>query len=92
MTSSSYRFCKAYPAERVLVYPGVQEHLAARNRVLTDCPVVYVHDDLVVRSGVFSDDEVIYADASDHWKQFCARDLAFGDPYTAAVKGEAVGL
>jgi hypothetical protein len=89
MTSTSYRFCKAYPAERVLVYPGVQEHLASRNRELTDCPVVYVHDDLVVRAGVFPDDEVIYADTSDDWKQFCSGDLAFVDPYAATVKPQA---
>jgi hypothetical protein len=80
MNQPDYRFCKAYPAERVLKYQGVAEHLEKHVAALRDRPVVYLHDDFVIRSGVFLEDDIIYSDTTDRWKEFCSTELGFGPP------------
>lgn len=87
-------YCKAYLLKQLRAYPGWSENAAnARKekkdvdgkevestRQLDDESIVYVHDDYVVTDDVYRDENVLFENVTDEWKQFCHSDLAFEVP------------
>lgn len=85
-------YCKAYLLGSLRAYPGWSEKSenarveevdgkkADAPRVLDDESIVYIHDSYVVTDGVFKDENVLFDDVTDEWKEFCHGTLAFEIP------------
>lgn len=72
-------YCKAYPAARLREFPGWSA-APVRDEGIADDDVLYLHDDFTVSRGIFKDERVVYADASDAWRGFCTTALRFCIP------------
>ncbi|HEX5759942.1 MAG TPA: hypothetical protein VF121_12190 [Thermoanaerobaculia bacterium] len=85
-------YCKAYLLGSLRAYPGWSEKSenarveevdgkkADAPRVLDDESIVYIHDSYVVTDGVFKDENVLFDDVTDEWKEFCHSTLSFEIP------------
>jgi hypothetical protein len=98
-------YSKAYLLGQLRAYPGWHEKSenarveevdgkkADAPRELTDDSIVYVHDNYIVCDGIFRDENVLFDEVTDEWKQFCHSDLAFEipvyEPIEIPVQAEA---
>jgi hypothetical protein len=48
-------------------------------RQLTDADYLYVQRTFTVTDGIFIDENIIFDDVTDAWKDFCQNVLEFGD-------------
>ena len=78
--SKSSQFCKAYLARSLREFAPCERQWQQSGHGLADEDVVYVHDDFVVRSGIFPEDEVVFDQVTDDWKHFCHERLSFEIP------------
>jgi len=88
------RYCKAYPIQRFREYSGWKENAenASREtkqidgketevvRELTDADYLYLQEDFTVTDGIFLEENVIFNDVNDEWKEFCVQTLKFEIP------------
>ncbi|HEX9945664.1 MAG TPA: hypothetical protein VGG03_26950 [Thermoanaerobaculia bacterium] len=88
------KYCKAYLAKQFREYPGWRENAAnvrkekkevdgkevEVDRQLDDDSILYLQENYVVTDGIFKDQNVIFEDVNDEWKQFCHEKLAFEIP------------
>ena len=91
---SNIPYCKAYLLQDLRKYPHWSEKSEnARvdkqevdgkevevRRELADDSIVYLHDNYVVTDGIFRDQNVLFDDVTDEWKEFCHSSLAFEVP------------
>jgi len=97
------RYCKAYPIQRFQEFSGWKEN--AENvrketkqvdgketevvREFTDADYLYLQEDFTVTDGIFLEENVIFNDVNDEWKEFCVQTLKFEIPnYELAANGE----
>jgi hypothetical protein len=89
-------YCKAYLVKDLRAFGDWREDLsalrpeeeggddrAAIDRVrdsLGDDDVLYLQEDLVVTDGIFKDEHIVFASASEEWRRFCAEQLEFSIP------------
>lgn len=87
-------YCKAYLAEQFRAYPGWSENKAnvrkdkkevdgkeiEVDRELTDDSILYLQENYVVTDGIFIDENIIFDQVTDEWKQFCHETLQFEIP------------
>jgi hypothetical protein len=73
-------FCKAYTAATVGEFAPCQRQWLESGRTITAEDVIYIHDDFVVRRGIFPEDEVVFDHVTDEWKRFCQERLKFEIP------------
>lgn len=78
--TEAIKFCKAYLARDLREFAACGRRWKEMGRTLADDEVVYVHDDWVARSGIFSEDEVLYDSIDEDWKRFCTERLQFAIP------------
>ena len=95
-------YCKAYPVKRLREFSGWIENKGnARKeklevdgkatevtRELTDETFLYVQEDFTVTDGVFIDENIIFADATPEWIEFCKSVLKFEVPSYLSAKAE----
>jgi hypothetical protein len=89
------RYCKAYLVKDLRAFPGWREDAGAiRHRdeesdgdrggaapdVLVDDDILYLQENYVVTDGIFIDENVVFADVTPEWREFCAGPLAFEVP------------
>lgn len=88
------RYCKAYVIPRFREFNGwsekrenVRREIRRADgkeeefqRELTDDDYFFLQDNLVVTDGIFKDQNIIFDQVSNEWKQFCAEKLAFQIP------------
>jgi len=88
------KYCKAYLAKQFREYPGWSENAAnvrkekkevdgkevEVDRVLDDDSILYLQENYVVTDGIFKDQNIIFDNVTDEWKQFCHEQLAFEIP------------
>jgi hypothetical protein len=88
------KYCKAYLAKDLRAFPGWSEK--AENvrkekkevggkeveveRVLDDESILYIQENYVVTDGIFKDENLIFDNVTDEWKEFCHGTLAFEIP------------
>ena len=88
------KYCKAYLAKQFREYPGWSEK--AENvrkekkevdgketeveRELNDDSILYLQENYVVTDGIFKDENIIFDDVTDEWKEFCHGTLSFEIP------------
>jgi hypothetical protein len=89
-------YCKAYLVKDLRAFGDWREDLSALrpaeeggddratiDRVrdsLGDDEVLYLQEDLVVTDGIFKDEHIVFASASEEWRRFCAEQLEFSIP------------
>ena len=87
------KYCRAYPLERLRQFPGWNEkaenarkiqtevdgETVEKPRQLTDADYLYVQRNFTVTDGIFIDENIIFDDVTDAWKEFCRNELGFGD-------------
>jgi hypothetical protein len=77
-------YCKAYSANDLRKYPQWRERISpalirleagAENEKGSE--YFFIHDDYVVRSGVYLEENVVFDDVTPSWKAFCETALNF---------------
>jgi hypothetical protein len=77
-------YCRAYHARDLAAFSGWRPDLSARaDAPLDDASVLYLHEDFRVTDGVFAGEHVVFDDAGDEWRAFCAGALGFAPPARA---------
>ena len=83
------KYCKAYLAKQFRQYPGWSENAAnvrkekkevEVDRQLNDDSILYLQENYVVTDGIFKDQNIIFDNVTDDWKQYCHEKLAFEIP------------
>jgi hypothetical protein len=88
------KYCKAYLAKQFREYPGWTENAAnvrkdkkdvdgkevEVERVLDDDSILYLQENYIVTDGIFKDQNIIFDNATDEWKEYCHSTLAFEIP------------
>src|SRR5947199_9457007 len=88
------KYCKAYLAKQFRAYPGWTENAAnvrkekkevdgkevEVDRVLDDESILYLQENYIVTDGIFKDQNIIFDNVTDEWKEFCHGTLAFEIP------------
>ena len=84
------QYCKAYPLTAVRQFAGWSENAngfrkdesteSATGERPNDDHIVYVQENYVVTDGIFIDENVVFDDVSDEWKEFCQNTLNFELP------------
>ncbi len=99
------RYCKAYYAKDFRALPGWKENLdqlapetdddgretgAARTE-LKDDDILFLQETYVVTDGIYIDENIIFDDVTDEWKQACHEQLSFEVPVYEPIVIEAAG-
>jgi hypothetical protein len=59
-------------------------------RDISEVTFLYLHDNFVVTDGVFVDQNIIFDDVTEGWKDYCVNILGFNtDPIQAAKTGQS---
>lgn len=88
------KYCKAYLAKQFREYPSWSENAAnvrkekkevngkevEVDRQLDDESILYLQENYVVTDGIFKDENIIFDNVTDEWKEYCHGTLAFEIP------------
>jgi hypothetical protein len=88
------KYCKAYLLKQFREFPGWTENTAntrkekkevdgkeiEEQRQLDDESILYLQENYVVTDDIFKDQNIIFDNVTDEWKQFCHEQLAFEIP------------
>jgi hypothetical protein len=89
------RYCKAYHVKRFREFEGWKENLSdlrkdkriedgkeieVERTSLEDGDVLYLQENYVVTDGIFKDQNIVFDDVSEAWKEFCEKVLEFEIP------------
>jgi hypothetical protein len=88
------KYCKAYLAKQFREYSGWTENAAnvrkekkevdgketEVNRELNDDSILYLQETYTVTDGIFKDENIIFDNVTDEWKEFCHGTLSFEIP------------
>lgn len=88
------KYCKAYLAKQFQEYPGwsmktenarkekkeVDGKETEVQRELDGESILYLQENYVVTDGIFKDENIIFDNVTDEWKEFCHGTLAFEIP------------
>ena len=80
------QYCKAYPLEALRQFDGWHENTDG-DRANND-HIVYLQENYVVTDGIFIDENVIFDEVTDQWKEFCQKTLDFELPADAVAMAE----
>lgn len=87
-------YCKAYLAGQFRQFPAWTENAAnvrkekeevggkevEVERTLDDESILYLQENYIVTDGIFKDENIIFDNVTDEWKQFCHGTLEFEIP------------
>jgi hypothetical protein len=80
------KYCKAYLAKQFREYPGWSEKKEVDgkevevDRELNDDSILYLQENYIVTDGIFKDQNIIFDNVTDEWKDYCHNTLAFEIP------------
>jgi hypothetical protein len=88
------KYCKAYLAKQFREFPGWSEKKenvrkekkevdgkeVEVDRELNDDSILYLQENYVVTDGIFKDQNIIFDNVTDEWKDYCHGTLAFEIP------------
>lgn len=88
-------YCKAYLAKQFRQFDGWKEDTSdlrketrevdgeeqeVQRDAIDDEDILYLQESYVVTDGIFKDENVVFDDVTDAWKQFCHETLEFEIP------------
>lgn len=88
------KYCKAYPIQRLREFKGWQENTdnlrkekqqvdgreEMVGRQLTEDDFLYLQENFQVTDGIFIDENIVFAEATPEWIEFCKGTLKFEVP------------
>lgn len=77
------KYCKAYHLKDLREFPYWSEQRSAsetKEANLADDKVVFIHQDLTVTDSIWHNENVIFDQVSESWRDFCATALGFRVP------------
>lgn len=94
------KYCKAYPLKSLRQFSQWTEQLenvrgetqevdgkqVQIKRELTDDDFLYLQENYVVTDGIFKDENIIFDQVTDEWKEFCQNILKFEIPLPVESK------
>jgi hypothetical protein len=80
------QYCKAYPLEAMRQFSGWRENGDPRD----DDHIVYVQESYVVTDGIFIDENIVFDEVTDEWKEFCHNTLNFELPDLTAERPQTL--
>lgn len=86
--STERQYCTAYHLRDLRRYPAWTENKLESSKTsengqaqtLSDDEVVFLHQDYTVTRSMWADEDVIFNQVTDQWRQFCATELRFAVP------------
>jgi hypothetical protein len=93
-------YCKAYLASSLRAYPGWKENPESlrqpetnvavgkgpeKRTQLKDDDIVYLQENYFVTDDIFRDQNIIFDDVTEEWRQFCIATLNFAVPEEASA-------
>ncbi|HEV2800039.1 MAG TPA: hypothetical protein VGW12_06070 [Pyrinomonadaceae bacterium] len=92
------KYSKAYPAAQFRQFPGWSELTTPATVTAEDeetgieqtVEYYFLHDDYVVTSGIFRDEQIAFDAVTDEWKQFCHDTLSFDPNGTEGTANDTV--
>ena len=105
MAKKMGKYCKAYPIERLRQFAGWKENTQNVKkeksivdgkeidieRELTENSFLYVQENFTVTDGIFLDENVIFADVTPEWVEYCKNELKFEIPNYELAKVKEAG-
>lgn len=76
-------YCKAYPVERFKAFTGWSEKPSAAttgSESPSEYPHFFLQENFTVTRGIYVDEEVVFDEVTDAWKEFCRTELQFEVP------------
>ncbi|MEM6754758.1 MAG: hypothetical protein AAF630_17520 [Cyanobacteria bacterium P01_C01_bin.38] len=73
------KYCKAYLLKQFRQFDRWNENQEV-NQELTEDSVFYLQENYVVTDGIFKDENIIFDNVTDEWKDFCHHILEFEIP------------
>ena len=73
------KYCKAYLLKQFGQFNQWNENKEI-NQELTEDSVLYLQESYVVTDGIFKDENIIFDNVTDEWKDFCHNILEFEIP------------
>jgi hypothetical protein len=95
--ASMGKYCKAYMLRSFRQFRGwteMSENARKENdspRQLADADFLFLQENFVVTDGIFMDENVIFANVTLEWIDFCKNVLKFEIPHYASASGEKTG-
>jgi hypothetical protein len=97
--SQKGRYCKAYPLSMLRQYSGLTENKQnirkekrdvdgkeeEVQRELTDSDFLYLQENFTLTDDIFIDENIIFADVTPEWIDFCKNTLKFEIPVYESV-------
>lgn len=71
------KYCKAYPVEHLAQYPGWNPQ-NLEHALVPD--VVFLHENLVVTTGIYPEENIVFSTSEASWRDFCEQTLDFKVP------------
>lgn len=99
------KYCKAYQVKNFRDYPGwsmktenarkdkkeVDGKETEVQRELDDEAILYLQENYIVTDGIFKDENIIFDNVTDEWKEYCHGTLAFEIPVYEPINIAASG-
>ena len=88
-------YCKAYLASSFRAFPSWTEKTDKLRKgkkvvdgkevefdrtLIEDGDILYLHDSYVVCDGIFNDENIVFDNVTEEWKNFCKQTLGFSIP------------
>ena len=73
------KYCKAYLLKQFRQFDRWNENQEV-NQELTEDSVLYLQENYVVTDGIYKDENIIFGNVTDEWKDFCHKVLEFEIP------------
>lgn len=76
-------YCKAYEANRFQAFSGwaeVQKKCEESTPPIGEDGVLFLHEDFAVTAGPVREENIIFDNVTDTWREFCAQTLQFRVP------------
>jgi len=93
-------YCKAYKLSKLRQFPGWVDQVEKTNdetsqeaterkqtsELFSEDDYLFLHDTFIVTNGIFEDQNIIFNNVSQEWKQFCMEQLKFEIPKYEVVQ------
>lgn len=73
------KYCKAYLLKQFRQFNQWKEN-QQENKQITEDSVLYLQENYVVTDGIYKDENIIFDNVTDEWKEFCHQVLEFEIP------------
>ena len=74
------RYCKAFAAKRFMEFAAWRPSNTTYETTRETPEYLFLHEDLRVTAGIFTDEQIIFNEITPEWESFCHNVLCFTVP------------